>query len=162
MEAMKVVKIRKSYTRKKLPENLLALFNEGNIVAVLATFNEHGDPHQMPVSCMYPAGKEGFFITLQKDHETYNNLVWQKKVSLNFLAENNLAYTILGRAGVVRAPSEVHPLMNIVRVDLIDIKSNTTVLATVESRVIIKPTSAEAEMLLNALREELKELAEDQ
>ena len=39
------------------------------------------------------------------------------------MAAGNVAYSILGRVGVVRAPSMVHPLMNVVRVDIIDIKS---------------------------------------
>jgi hypothetical protein len=161
VEVKKEVKVKKPYTRKKLPENLLALLEEGKTVAVLATFNDQGEPHQMPVSCMYPAGKESILIAMQAEHNTYNNLVWQKKVSMNFLAEHNLAYTLLGRAGVVRAPSKVHPMMNIVRIDLIDFKSNTNVLQTVEHRVVTRPTSPEAADLLSALMQELKELAND-
>ena len=38
-----------------------------------------------------------------------------KKDHALFLDENNVAYSVLGRAGVVRAPSLVHPLMNVVR-----------------------------------------------
>jgi hypothetical protein len=156
-----VKKVKKPYTRKKLPENLLALLHEGKTVVVLATFNDQGEPHQMPLSCIYPAGKEGFLTAIQPEHMSYNNLVWQKKVSLCFLAEGNIAYTILGRAGVVRAPSKTHPLMNIVRIDLIDFKSNVNVLQTVESRVTTRPTSAEADDLLSALLQELKELASE-
>ena len=62
-------------------------------------------------------------------------MVWQKKVMICFLDENNVAYSILGRAGVVRAPSEVHPLMNVVRLDIIDIKSDASVLMKVDSGV---------------------------
>ena len=44
-------------------------------------------------------------ITINKEHAGYHNMVWQKKVMLCFLDENNVAYSVLGRAGVVRAPS---------------------------------------------------------
>jgi len=86
--------------------------------------------------------------------------VWQKKVMLCFLDEKNIAYSILGRAGVVRAPSLVHPLMNVVRIDIIDIKSDRSVLTRVESGVRWSYTSPEAEELTNALMQELKELSE--
>jgi hypothetical protein len=73
--------------------------------------------------------------------------------------EGNVAYSILGRAGVVRAPSSVHPLMNVVRIDIIDIKSDRSVLTKVDSGVRWSYTSLEAEELSNALMDELKELA---
>jgi hypothetical protein len=87
-------------------------------------------------------------------------MVWQKKVMLCFLDEGNVAYSVLGRAGVVRAPSLVHPLMNIVRIDIIDIKSDRSVLTKVESGVRWSYTSWEAEELSKALMNELKELSE--
>jgi hypothetical protein len=87
-------------------------------------------------------------------------MVWQKKVVLNFLDENNVAYSVLGRAGVVRAPSRVHPLMNIVRIDIIDIESDRSVLVNVDSGVRWSYTSVEAEELGQALMNELKELSE--
>ena len=81
-----------------------------------------------------------------------------KKVMISFLAAGNVAYSILGRVGVVRAPSMVHPLMNVVRVDIIDIKSDRSVLTKVDSGVQWSYTSWEAEELLNGLFNELKEI----
>lgn len=74
--------------------------------------------------------------------------------------EGNVAYSILGRAGVVRAPSSVHPLMNIVRIDVIDIKSDRSVLTKIDSGVRWSYTSWEAEELSKALMNELKELSQ--
>jgi hypothetical protein len=87
-------------------------------------------------------------------------MVWQKKVMLCFLDEDNVAYSILGRAGVVRAPSLVHPFMNVVRIDIIDIKSDRSPLTKVESGVRWSYISSDAEELSNALMDELKELSE--
>ena len=86
-------------------------------------------------------------------------MVWQKKVMLCFLDENNVAYSVLGRAGVVRAPSIVHPLMNIVRIDIIDIKSDRSILTRIDSGVRWSYVSSEAEELSKALMSELKELS---
>src|SRR3990172_3636461 len=144
----------------KLPEDLVALLKEETTVAVLATYSEKGLPHTTPIQSLYPKGLESILISIHKDHTGYQNMVWQKKVMLCFLDEGNVAYSVLGRAGVVRAPSQVHPLMNIVRIDIIDIKSDRSVLTKVESGVRWSYTSWEAEELSKGLMDELKELSE--
>ena len=78
---------------------------------------------------------------------------------LCFVDGPNVAYSVLGRAGVVRAPSVVHPLMNVVRIDIIDIKSDKSMLVKVESGVKWSYTSPEAEELTNQLLQELKDLS---
>jgi hypothetical protein len=145
----------------KLPEDLVKVLKEGKTVGVLATFSEKGLPHTTPLQCIYPKGLESILISIHKDHTGYQNMVWQKKVMLCFMDEGNVAYSVLGRAGVVRAPSQVHPLMNIVRIDIIDIKSDRSVLTKVESGVRWSYTSWEAEELTQALMDELKGLAQN-
>ncbi len=145
----------------KLPEDLVKVLKSEKTVGVLATFSEKGLPHTTPIQCVYPKGLESILITIHKDHTGYHNMVWQKKVMLCFMDEGNVAYSVLGRAGVVRAPSQVHPLMNVVRIDIIDIKSDRSVLCRVDSGVRWSYTSWEAEELLKALIEELKELAKN-
>ena len=144
----------------KLPEDLVNVLKGGKTVGVLATFSEKGLPHTTPIQCVYPKGLESILISIHKDHAGYHNMVWQKKVMMCFLDENNVAYSVLGRAGVVRAPSSVHPLMNVVRIDIIDIKSDRSVLTKVESGVRWSYTSWEAEELSTALMDELKDLAQ--
>jgi len=142
----------------KLPEDLINILKKGT-VGVLATFSEKGLPHTTPIQCVYPKGLECILLSIHKDHTGYHNMVWQKKVMMCFLGEGNVAYSILGRAGVVRAPSEVHPLMNIVRIDIIDIKSDRSVLTRVDSGVQWSYTSPEAEELTVNLLKELRTLA---
>ncbi len=145
----------------KLPEDLVNVLKEGKTVGVLATFSEKGLPHTTPLQCIYPKDLESILISIHKDHTGYQNMVWQNKVMLCVMDEGNVAYSVLGRAGVVRAPSEVHPLMNIVRIDIIDIKSDRSVLTKVESGVRWTYTSWEAEELTLALMDELKSLAQN-
>lgn len=144
----------------KLPEDLVEVLKKGTTIAILATFSEKGLPHTTPLQCVFPKGLESILISIHKDHTGYHNMVWQKKVMINFLDENNVAYSVLGRAGVVRAPSNVHPLMNVVRIDIIDIKSDRSVLTKVTSGVRWVYTSSEAEEISVALMDELKELAQ--
>jgi len=137
----------------KLPEDLVAVLKKCKTVAVLATFSEKGIPNTTPIQCVYPKGLESVLISIHKDHTGYHNMVWQKKVMLCFMDENNIAYSILGRA------SEVHPLMNIVRIDIIDIKCDRSVLVRVDSGVRWSYTSPEAEELCEGLYDELKALS---
>lgn len=143
----------------KLPEDLIQVIKTEKVVAILATFSEKGLPHTTPIQCIYPKGSESLLMSINKEHIGYHNMVWQKKVMICFLAEGNVAYSILGRAGVVRAPSNVHPLMNIVRIDIIDIKSDRSILTKVESGVQWSYTSSEAAELNQSIMEELKELS---
>ena len=143
----------------KLPEDLVVILKKCKTVAVLATFSEKGVPNTTPIQCVYPKGLESVLISIHKDHTGYHNMVWQKKVMLCFMDENNIAYSVLGRAGVVRAPSEVHPLMNVVRIDIIDIKCDRSVLVRVDRGVSWSYTSPEAEELCEGLYGELKSLS---
>lgn len=143
----------------KLPDDLINVLKTGKSMAVLATFSEKGVPHTTPLSYIFPKGLESILISIHKDQVGYHNMVWQKKVMLCFLDEGNVAYSVLGRAGVVRAPSLVHPLMNVVRVDIIDIISERSVLTKIDSGVRWSYTSWEAEELSQGLMNELKELS---
>ena len=143
----------------KLPEDLVSYLKKERTAAVLATFSEKGVPHTTPISCILPKGGESLVLTIHKEHVGYHNMVWQKKVMLNFMGDNNIAYSILGRAGVVRAPSMVHPLMNVVRIDVIDIKCDRSILSKIERGVEWSYTSSEAESLMRHLFLELRDLA---
>lgn len=143
----------------RLPEDLIALLKKENTVATLATFSEKGIPNTTPIQCIYPKGQESLLISIHKEHTGYLNMVWQKKVMICFMGEGNIAYSVLGRAGVVRAPSSVHPLMNVVRIDIIDIKSDRSILTKVDQGVLWSYTSSEAEELVKSLFKELRELS---
>lgn len=143
----------------KLPDDLIDLLKKERTVATLATFSEKGIPNTTPVQCIYPKGQDSLLMTIHKEHTGYLNMVWQKKVMICFIGEGNIAYSVLGRAGVVRAPSSVHPLMNVVRIDIIDIKSDRSILTRVDQGIMWSYTSSEAEELVKSLFRELKELA---
>ena len=143
----------------KLPEDLVNLLKRKNTVGILATFSEKGVPNTTPIQCILPKGEESLLLTIHKEHTGYHNMVWQKKVMICFLGEGNVAYSVLGRAGVVRAPSYVHPLMNVVRIDTIDIKSDRSILTKVDQGVLWSYTSGEAEELISSLFTELEDLS---
>jgi len=142
----------------KIPDDLYALLKSEKAIGILATFSEKGVPHTTPVQCVYPKGRESLLMAIHKDHTGYHNMVWQKKVMISFLGDNNIAYSVLGRAGVVRAPSFVHPMMNVVRIDIIDIKCDQSVLTRVEKGVQWAFTSVDAQDVIDSIFQELREL----
>ena len=143
----------------RLPDDLIELLKKENTTAVLATFSDKGVPNTTPLQCIYPKGHESLLLSIHKEHNGYLNMVWQKKVMICFMDEGNVAYSILGRAGVVRAPSMIHPLMNVVRIDIIDIKSDRSILTKVDQGVRWSYTSPEAEELVKSLYKELRDLS---
>lgn len=142
-----------------LPQGVIDYLNSEKATVVLATFSEKGVPHTTPISCMVAKGKESLLMTIHKEHTGYHNLVWQKKVMINIMGGDNVAYSILGRAGVIRAPSMVHPLMNVVRIDIIDIKCDRSILTKIDAGISWSFTSPEAQALVKNLFLELKDLA---
>ncbi|MDQ5940367.1 MAG: hypothetical protein QG632_93 [Candidatus Dependentiae bacterium] len=142
----------------KIPDDLYALLKSEKAIGILATFSEKGVPHTTPLQCVYPKGRESLLMAIHKDHTGYHNMVWQKKVMISFLGDNNIAYSVLGRAGVVRAPSFVHPMMNVVRIDIIDIKCDQSVLTRVDKGVQWSFTSVDAQDVIDSIFQELREL----
>jgi flavin reductase (DIM6/NTAB) family NADH-FMN oxidoreductase RutF len=143
----------------QLPDDLLTLLKTGKVVGVLATFSEKGVPNTMPVQWIYPKGSESILLTIHKEHTSYHNMVWQKKVMFCLIGEGNIAYSVLGRVGVVRAPSMINPLMNVVRADIIEVKSDRSQLVNINAGLQWSYVSPEAEELGEALMEELHDLA---
>ena len=143
----------------RLPDTLVELLKKEKTVSVLATFSEKGIPNTTPIQCVYPKGNESLLMSIHKNHTGYLNMVWQKKVMVCFMDEGNVAYSVLGRAGVVRAPSHIHPLMNVVRIDIIDIKSDRSILTKIDRGIEWSYTSPEAEELIKSLFRELAELS---
>lgn len=144
----------------KLPDDLFNLLQSGQTIGILATFSEKGIPSATPVQWLYPKGRESILLTINKEHEAYHNMVWQKKVTFCFIGENNIVYSVLGRAGVVLAPSTVNALFHVVRIDIIEIKSDRSVLTQIDAGIQWSYVSAEVEEFARALMEELRDLAE--
>ena len=142
----------------KLPPELVDLLNRGDSIGVLATFSDRGVPHTTPLQIICPKPPEAILVSIYKGHRGYRNMVWQKKVAICFMCEDNITYTILGRAGVVRAPSLVHPLMHVVQIDVIEVHRDSSMLIDIDDGVCWSYTSPEAKALSIALLNELREL----
>ena len=154
-------KTNRSLAEIQLPLELLEVLNKGNCTGILSTFSDQGVPYASPLRLMVPRGMSSLFISMDKRHMSYKNLVWQKKVTICFLEKNNMAYSVSFRAGVVKAPSDIHPEMNVVRLDVTSIHSETSPFVSIENGIRARSKSPEMQEIDYLLMEELKDMALD-
>ncbi len=145
---------------KYIPDDLYPLFGE-NVAILLSTFSPKGVPYASPIFYFYPHGRESILVTMHKMSPNYKNLIWQKRVSLTFMAPNNICYMIQGHAGLVRAPSYIHPLMHIVRIDITHVRSARTSYIKFVDGPFWKCTTQDQEDLTYELRKELEQLEKE-
>jgi hypothetical protein len=143
----------------KIPVDLVVALKKRHGVTVMATFNEKGEPHIAHLDFIYPKGDYGFLIMISKDREEYHNMVWQKKIMLNFLYSGNVAYSILCRSGVVCAPSQTHPTMNVMKADLMEVYSDRSLFMNIYQGTELEYTCPEMEEVGEDIMDELKSLA---
>jgi hypothetical protein len=142
----------------KLSADLVQVLKTGHTMAVLATFSEKGEPHATPVHFLYPKGDGSILLAIHKEHPSYHNMVWQKRVSLCFMDKGNISYSVIGRAGVVKAPAQSHPLMNIMRIDAIELINERSSVIKVDGAARWSSISPDADELVEAIMDELKEI----
>lgn len=139
----------------QFPLDLLTYLKQPKANCIMATFSEEGLPHAAPIHVMYLLGKASLLVCMDKNTLTYDYMVWRKKVSLCFIGKNNMVYTVLCRAGVMKAPSNVHPEMNIVRIDVVTVHKERDFLFSIDSGIkahTVNEVSGEFyEMLLEEL-----------
>ncbi|MBS3815891.1 MAG: pyridoxamine 5'-phosphate oxidase family protein, partial [Hadesarchaea archaeon] len=83
--------------------NLVDLFNNhpNEIVTIIGTASEDGFPNTTPVSLVLAKDEKTLLITLKSDHTTTQNLRENNELSIEVLAENDIAVGIKGEAKVV-------------------------------------------------------------
>ena len=145
----------------ELPQEVCNVIKNEKVMGILATYSDKGIPHVTLVNTLYPKNRESILLTLLNNQIGYHNMVWQKKAMLSIVDEGNIVCNILGRAGIVRAPSRVHPLMHIAQIDVIDILQDQSSLVSITSGIKWEHISADAQTLYDALMRELKDCAEN-
>jgi hypothetical protein len=143
----------------KMPDAIVKTLEEDNAIALLATFSEEGVPHTTPLYFVYPKLTTSILTIMDKEHKCYHDALWQKKVMINVMAKGNISANLLCRAGVIRAPSNTHPFMNIVQFDIISIEIENDPLFMVHDCARTKYACPEAADVVRLMRAELKELA---
>jgi len=143
----------------EISQEIFSILKNGKCLVFITTYSDKGVPHLSAVSTIYPKSKESILITMLADSVTYKNMVWQKKVILSIYEAGNIAIHITGRAGVLLAPSRVHPLMHVSQIDVIDVTEEIPMLINIENGIKWKHASSETKVLHDTLIKELQECA---
>jgi uncharacterized pyridoxamine 5'-phosphate oxidase family protein len=143
----------------KLPQNVIVKMNSEETFIFLGSVDINGIPNITPVSFVIVKDEESLLFAIHKEEQGYKNLVKSKKVALSFYQDADSVVSILGRAGVVKAPSDTHPLMNIVRVDVINLKIDQSSYLSVQIGIKPKYKDEKAKRFKNAMMTELKKVA---
>lgn len=143
----------------EISEEIFSILKNGKILAFLTTYSDKDVPFLTGITTLYPKNRESILLTMISDSISYRNMVWQKKVTLSIFESNNNCVHIIGRAGVLLAPSRIHPLMHVAQIDIIDIVNEAPMLVNIESGVKWKHISSESKILHDALIKELHECA---
>lgn len=141
----------------EIDQDIFKTLQNGKILGFLTTYSDKGMPLLTIVSTLIFKNRESILIAMLSDSIAYKNIVWQKKVMLSFFESGNIVLNIIGRAGVLRAPSNTHSLMHIIQIDLIDFCEETPMLITIDNGIKWRYVSSEAKVLHDAIIKELHE-----
>ncbi|OGL39819.1 MAG: hypothetical protein A3C43_12330 [Candidatus Schekmanbacteria bacterium RIFCSPHIGHO2_02_FULL_38_11] len=143
----------------KITKEIQAKINPKDNLAFLATVDSSGIPNLTTIPFYMIKDEESLLFAIHKDNSAYRNLIKSKKVIFSIYDENDTCLHIFGRAGVVSAPSDTHPMMNIVRIDVINIKGDTSAYLSIVSGVRVKYKDDKAKRFKTAMLSELKKVA---
>ncbi len=143
----------------KLTKEIQAKISAKENLAFLATVDSNGIPNLTAVPFYIIKDEESLLFAIHRDNPAYRNLVKSKKVIFSIYDENDICLHIFGRAGVVSAPSDTHPMMNLVRIDVINVKGDTSAYFSVASGVRVKYKDDKAKRFKTAMISELKKVA---
>jgi hypothetical protein len=144
----------------EIDQETFKVLQSNKLVGFLTTYSDKGMPLLSLISTLVFKNRESILIAILSDTLAYKNIVWQKKIMFSFFESNNLVVNIIGRAGVLKAPSETHPLIHIVHIDLIGFcEEEAPALINIQQGIKFNYISAEAKVLHDALMRELNEYA---
>ena len=143
----------------KLTKEIQSKISQKDNLAFLASVDSNGIPNLTAIPFYIIKDEESLLFAIHKDNPAYKNLVKSKKVIFSIYDENDVCFHIFGRAGVVSAPSDTHPMMNIVRIDVINVKGDTSSYFSIASGIRVKYKDDKAKRFRTAMVSELKKVA---
>ncbi|RMF94321.1 MAG: hypothetical protein D6734_08075 [Candidatus Schekmanbacteria bacterium] len=149
----------KNTAENKLSKELRSKLNEKDKIGILSAVDTNSVPNMTLIVFFISKDEESILFAIDKENPCYKNLVKNKKVVFGIYDNDNFCYKIVGRAGVVKAPSDTHPMMNIVRLDVITIQEETFPYMRVTNGIAIEYLDAKTTRFGNAMFKELKKVA---
>ena len=141
----------------QLPSEIMELLNQGKTTAVLSSVTEQGNPHAMPLHVMAAPDEKTIRIALLKNHQSTANLTSNGRAFLTLMEGGDMAYGIRCRASLVRDPMKASSAMCMFKLEVEEVKSDTTATVIVLEGIKIKYRSEKATEFFEGMFDELKE-----
>ena len=139
----------------QLPSEVLELLNQGKITAVLSSVTAQGNPHAMPLHLMVAPDEKTIRVALLRNHQTVENLTADGRAFLTLIEGEDMAYGIRCRAELVRDPMKGSKAMCMFRLEVEEVKSDTTATVIVIEGVKIKHRSPKSTEFFKGTFDEL-------
>lgn len=110
----------------ELSQKALDQINGRESTVVVATVSENGYPNTTPVHLIIAPDPKRLLMAIYKDHQGTLNIQANGKVMVSLCEKDDLNISIRGDGLVVKEGLESSPSMRAVRIDIIDIKSDST------------------------------------
>ena len=138
---------------KELSKKVIDLINREATIVVVATVDEDGFPRTAPFGWIYAKNSKTLRFSTSSGHDTYKNIVRDGKVMVCLMEEGNIAISIKGNAQVCKEQLNVRGHCAIVEVDLKDVKSDVTRVASVIQGIKCKINERYVEITNNVYTE---------
>jgi len=149
----------KDSSETRISKEVRTNLNEKKRIAFLSAVDSNSVPSITPIAFFIAKDEESLVFAINHDNLCYKNLVKNKKIIFGVYDSGNACYRITGRAGVVKAPSDTHPMMNIVRLDVITIQEDTSPFMQIKNGIEIEYLDKKTTRFANAMLKELKKVA---
>lgn len=120
----------------ELGRDIIDLINRQATIVVVATVDKDGSPRTAPFGWVYAKDSKTIRFSTSRGHDTYKNIVRDGRVMVCLMEEGNTAISIKGNARVYKEQLEsVSSHIAIVEIDITDVKSDVTRVASVISGI---------------------------
>lgn len=139
--------------------NLVELFNENpnDIVTVVGTADSEGIPNTAPVSLMLAKDEDTLLTAIKRGQTTSENLRENESVIVEVVADDDVVVGIKGEAEILREPMENNEAMGLWRIDVEEVKLDTSPAVVVTSGATTEPRSERGAEFESQIISEIRE-----
>ena len=140
----------------KLSQEVIDIINRQITIVVVATVDEDGFPRTAPFGWVYAKDGGTLRLSMSRGHDTYKNIVRDGRLMVCLMEEGNIAISIKGNARVCKEQLNVRGHCAMVEVDIKDVKSDVTSVASVIQGIKCKINERYVEITNNVYTELMK------
>jgi len=124
-----------------------------NPVAIVATIDPDGAPRTAPFGSLRAVNPRLLRLACNRHHDTYSNLCRDARVSVAVLAPGEVAVSIRGRARVVKHGMAVGEYLNVLEIDVEEVKNDMMRRGAIESGIGFRPPDDLMDFYVGAIAE---------